>query len=188
MLADPVFNETHLQVPDFVEDDIDTERKNENIMFTKLMSLYQIIYYILYAEKKKIPLHMMTAHAICDKCKSRKPVTTFNHIGVCVSYRQVQKAKDDFAKYTLMHCEKVLVPIPSHFSKDMFTIAALDNFYYQHRSSPTGMNSNYDTVSTLFQVNPNLTPSKPLRSSVSRKTVSDSASLVLPCQKILPFK
>ena len=25
MLADPVFNETHLQSPDFVEDDIDTD-------------------------------------------------------------------------------------------------------------------------------------------------------------------
>ena len=27
MLADQVFNETHLQSPDFLEDDIETERK-----------------------------------------------------------------------------------------------------------------------------------------------------------------
>ena len=40
MLADPIFNETHLQSPDFVGDDIDIERKNENIKFTKLMPLY----------------------------------------------------------------------------------------------------------------------------------------------------
>ena len=52
MLADPVSNETHLLLPDFVKDDIDTERKNENIKFTKLMSLYQIILYILEAGKK----------------------------------------------------------------------------------------------------------------------------------------
>ena len=39
MLADPIFNETHLQSPDFVGDDIDIERKNENIKFTKLMPL-----------------------------------------------------------------------------------------------------------------------------------------------------
>ena len=31
MLADPVFNETHLQSPDFVEDDIDTKRKKIRI-------------------------------------------------------------------------------------------------------------------------------------------------------------
>ena len=54
MLADSVFNETHLQSPDFVEDDIDTERKNENIKSTKFISLYQIIFYILYAVKKKM--------------------------------------------------------------------------------------------------------------------------------------
>ena len=31
MLADPVFNETHLQSTDFVEDDIDTKRKKIRI-------------------------------------------------------------------------------------------------------------------------------------------------------------
>ena len=125
----------------------------------------------------------MTAHAVYDKCKSRELITTFNHIGVCVSYRQVQKTKSDLAQYTLMQCEKILVPIPSHFSKDMFTIAAFDNFDHQDRSSPSGMNSSHDTVSTLFQVKPDHTPSKPLRSSVSLKTVSDLESSVFPCQK-----
>ena len=40
MLADPVFDETHLQSPDFVEDDTDAERKNENINFSKLLYLF----------------------------------------------------------------------------------------------------------------------------------------------------
>ena len=102
MLDDPVFNETHLQSPDFVENDIDTEIKNENIKFTKFISLCQIIFYILHAKKKKTPLHMMTAHDIYDKCKSKELITTFNHIGICVSYRQVQKAKSNLAQYTLM--------------------------------------------------------------------------------------
>ena len=70
-----------------------------------------------------------------------------------------------------MQCGKVLAPIPCHFSKDMFTIAAFDNFDHQDRSSPTGMNSSNETVSTLFQVKPDRTPSKPLRSSVSLKAV-----------------
>ena len=74
ILADSVFNKTHLQLPDFV-DDIDNDRKNENIKFTKHTSLYQIIYYILHAGKKKTPLHMTTAHAIYDKCKGRELIT-----------------------------------------------------------------------------------------------------------------
>ena len=70
MLADPVSNETHLLLPDFVKDDIDTERKNENIKFTKLMSLYQIILHILEAGKKKTHHHMITAHAIYGRCRA----------------------------------------------------------------------------------------------------------------------
>ena len=87
-----------------------------------------------------------------------------------------------------MQCGKVLVPIPSHISKDMVVIAALNNFDHQSRSSTSGMNSNHETVSTLFQVKLDHTQSKPLLSSVSLKTVSDSASLVLPCRKIILFK
>ena len=67
MFAKPGFNENHLQSPGFVEDDIDTERKNENIKFTKLISLFQIIYYILHAGKKTTPFLMMIAHSIYDK-------------------------------------------------------------------------------------------------------------------------
>ena len=87
-----------------------------------------------------------------------------------------------------MQWEKVLVLIPSHFSKDMFIIAAFDNFDHQDRSSTTGMNSSHDTVSTLFQVKPDHTLSKPLRNSVSMKTLPGSVSLVLRCQKLIPFK
>ena len=39
-----------------------------------------------------------------------------------------------------MQCEKVFVPILSNFSKEAFTIAALDKFDYQDRPSTIGMN------------------------------------------------
>ena len=86
-----------------------------------------------------------------------------------------------------MKCEKVLFLITSHLSKDMFTVAVLDNFNHQDRSSLTVMTKNHDTASIFFQVKPDYTPSKPLQSSVSLKTVSDLAYLVLPCQKMLPL-
>ena len=46
-------------------------------------------------------------------------------------------ATDKSEKYTLVQYEKDFIPIPSDFSKDMFTIAALDNFYNQDWWSPT---------------------------------------------------
>ena len=54
MLANPVFNETHLQSPDFAEDDIDTEKWEYKV--TKFISLYQIIFYIFHTRKKKWPM------------------------------------------------------------------------------------------------------------------------------------
>ena len=42
---------------------------------------------------------------------------------------QARKAKSDLAQ--LMQCKKVFVSITSHFSKDMFTVAALDSFDHQ---------------------------------------------------------
>ena len=64
MLADPAFNETHLQSPGFIEDGIDTERKYENTKFTNLMAQCQFTYNIFHSGRKKTPLHIMTAHAI----------------------------------------------------------------------------------------------------------------------------
>ena len=48
-----------------------------------------------------------------------------------------------------MQCGKVLVPISRHFPKDIFTIAVLDNFDHQDRSSLTGVKAGR---STSYQV------------------------------------
>ena len=103
MLAHPVFNETHLKLPNFVVDDIDNGRKNENIKtkFTKHMSLYQRIYYILHGGKKKTLLHMMTAHAIYDKCKSRELITILIILKNVLATGKLKKAKIDSSKSSI---------------------------------------------------------------------------------------
>ena len=102
MLDDPVFNETHLQSPDFVEDDIDTEiKKWEYKVYQTYISLPDNFLYSSCQEKENSSPYD-DCHDIYDKCKSKELITTFNHIVICVSYRQVQKAKSDLAQYTLM--------------------------------------------------------------------------------------
>ena len=106
-----------------------------------------------------------------------------NHIGTFSNYKQVQKAKSDLAQNTSMQCEKVLLFITK--------LATFSNTCSLHRGqfwSSSGINSHHDTVLTFFQIKPNHTLSKNLWNSLSLKTVSDSASLVLPCQKILLLK
>ena len=116
------------------------------------------------------PLHLMTSHCIYDKCKSRELITSLNHIGVCVSYNEIQRSRKLLAQYSFAQGEKVGIPLPSHFSAKQFTIGAFDNFDHADRSSPSGTFSNHDTVMTLFQVKPDALNSKPLKSSIDLGT------------------
>ena len=104
--------------------------------FTKFMSLYQIIYFILHTKKKKTPLHVMTAYTIYDKCERRELslLIILKYVSATDKFKK-QKPKRDLTEYTLMQSGQVLVSTPSHFCKDMFFIAVLDNFGHQDKSS-----------------------------------------------------
>jgi hypothetical protein len=153
----------------------------------KLKSLFQMMYYIIHNGRKKTPLHVMTAHHIYDKCKSRELITSLNRTGVCISYNEIQRARSNLAYYAYLSSEKSDVPLPSHFSVDEFTIAAFDNFDHADQSSPSGMMSNHDTVMTLFQVKPDHSPTKPTVSSVDLVKARRTSASKLPCQEIIPF-
>ena len=57
MLTDPIFNETHLQSPDFIDDDIDTETKNENIKFIELFFYTRLFTtFFMPAKGKLVPI------------------------------------------------------------------------------------------------------------------------------------
>ena len=45
---------------------------------TKLKALYQIMYYNIYNGQRRTPLHLMAAHNIYDKCKSRELIISLN--------------------------------------------------------------------------------------------------------------
>ena len=94
----------------------------------------------------------MAAHNIYDICKSQELITSLNQIDVCISYNEIQREREreSLAHYTFKQKENWGVPIPSHFVKENFAIAALDNFDHTDRSSTLGMLSNHDTVTVPF--------------------------------------
>ena len=141
--------------------------------------------YNVHNGRKKTPPHLMAAHNVYDKCKSRELITTLNRIGVCVSYNEVQRSRKNLAHYSCIEGEKYGVPIPSHFVHESFTIAAFDNFDHVDRSSSSGMMSSHDSVMVLFQIKPENPPSKPNKSSVA---VQQSLKpTILPCQKLRTY-
>ena len=123
----------------------------------------------------------MASHNIYDKCKTnRKLIPKFNHLVVCISSRQVHWVRCSLAQYNKMH-----VPLPSHFLIMMFILAALHNFDCPQQLSLNGTKSSHNTVTVVFQVEPERPLPKPLRSSVDLSDISNRCSFILPCKKIV---
>ena len=68
------------------------------------------------------------------------------------------------------------VPLPGHFSPNMFTIAAFDNSDHSDRNTLSGKSSTHDTVTTIFQEMP---------VEVTLKEIKSLSKL--PCQELSHF-
>lgn len=126
---------------------IKNKQKQNDIM--RIKSLDQIMYFILYNGRKKTPLHLLTEIAIHSTCKSASLITSFNKIGLCVSYDDIRRVRLRLALYTIERGEGN-VPLPSHFDPNQFTVATFNNFDH-NEGSLSGLNSSYDTVFVLIQ-------------------------------------
>ena len=129
----------------------DKTNRAQKLQTVKIMSLFQIRCYNLHRGRMKTPLHVMNAHAISEKCKSRELITSFNRTGICVSYKQLKNDRTDIAKYAVIASGNHGIPIPSHFSFKEFTLAAMDNFDHSDKTSLSGLSGTHDIAMTLFQ-------------------------------------
>ena len=109
-------------------------------------------------------------------------INYLNRIGICISYNEIERERKSLAHYTFRQGEDLGVPILSQFVKENFTIAAFDNFDHTDRSSRSGMLSNHDTVTVLFQQKPEVLPPKPKKSYIYIQQSEQSNKL--PCQEL----
>ena len=152
--------------------------------YSKIESLFQIMYNDLHNSYKKMPLHIMNACKTYEKCKSKELIMLFNQSGLCISYHSMKRHKTDLAKYVIKQTNdtEITIPLPSHFSASSFTLSAFDNFGHNDNSSLSGKKSTHDTMITLFQVKPSTPANKPLKSEVNLLCIN--SFLPLPCQII----
>ena len=130
-------------------------------------SLFQIMFYTLNNEKKITPLHIINSEAIYDACKSSTLITSFNHFGLCTSYYELLRFQNDMATFTVESSEET-VPFPSHFNREMFTMAAADNFDHEE-ATLSGIGGSHDTVTVLFQDDGGQTTRRPRISETNVK-------------------
>ena len=149
----------------------------------QLFSHFQITYYKLTKGKHKTPLQIMFGNSIYGKTRSKTIVTHLNSIGVTTSYQQLKRERKLKAQYTLsLHN----TPIPSHFSKNGWTMGALDNENFADQSSISGTNVKNYTAQVLYQDASEKPPEKPSVSSTNLKISSACLKETLSCQKLAP--
>ena len=127
----------------------------------------------------------MNAVEIYEKCKSRELITSFNKSGLCISYGSMKKHRNELAKFSVSQSSESGVPLSGHFSPNMFTIAAFDNFDHSDRNTLSGKSSTHDTVTTLFQEMSIEVVSKPNRSEINLKEIKSLSKL--PFQELSHF-
>ena len=96
-----------------------------------------------------------------------------------------KKHRNELAKFAVSQSSESGVPLPGHFSPNMFTIAAFDNFDHSDRNTLSGKSSTHDIVTTIFQEMPIEFVSKPNRGEVNLKEIKSLSKL--PCQQLSHF-
>ena len=114
---------------------------------TKILSLFQIMYYILY--NGRTPVHLMNAQAIYETSKNSTVIKSLNQLCLCMSHDEILRHHNNMVTYTVK-ISRGKVPLPSHFSKQLFANAAFDNLDHEE-ATLSGINGVHDTVSVLFQ-------------------------------------
>lgn len=123
----------------------------------------------------------MNAQAIHETCRSKTLITSFNHLGLCVGYDEVLRHHCALAQLTVGQSGDV--PLPSHFSPDMYTISAFDNFDH-NEATFSGLGSTHDTVCVLFQDKPAVSIKKPCVSASGIEKKQKRLLSTLPCQNL----
>ena len=157
----------------------------KKILTNKIKSVIQIIFYVLNQGKQKNPFHIMNANAIYEKCKSGELITSFNLVGVSVSYKGIRQHRSNLAKLAILKSNESSIPMPNNFVRSEFTLAAVDHFDHSDENSLSGMQSTHHTAMILCQTTPDRIPNKPCKDDVNLKSVKSVKEL--PCQRILNF-
>ena len=132
--------------------DTDTDRNFRAAKLKKILSVYQIVFYILNNGRKRTPLHMLNSESIYNACRSKTLISSLNRFGLTISYDEVLRYHSDMASYTT-ETSQGRVPLPSTFSPAEFTIGAFDNFDHEE-ATLSGIGGSHDTVLILMQDKP----------------------------------
>ena len=115
------------------EDNIEQKTKR-----LQILSVFQILYYIMFNGRKKTPLQTLLGQTFHDVCKSKTLISSLNLLGISVSYDEVLRHQTNLTNY-MIDTSSAILPLPSHFDPKSFNMAAFDNFDHEE-ATLSGLN------------------------------------------------
>ena len=149
--------------------------------------IFQNIYYIIHNGRKNTAIHTSIAQSIHDECRSKKLISVFNNLGLCISYDEIYGIDYLLADRILKTMENHRVPVPSAIVPSKHIHGAMDNFDHIENSQ-SGKGSSHDTILMVFQNNKEISED---RQEISCKPLDVSSNRcitnILDCQKQISF-
>ena len=127
----------------------DSEIDSQTSKHDKILSVFQVIFFILNHCRKRTPLHMLNSEAVYNACRSKLLVSSLNRFGLAISYDEILRYHSDMASYVIESSQGG-APLPSNFDSKEFTMGAFDNFGHEEGMF-SGIGGSHDTAMVLMQ-------------------------------------
>ena len=96
--------------------------------------IFQIRYSSIHNGKRKTPMYVALSEAIHDTCRSKKLIGIMNHLGLCTSYKEVERTDTALVQHTIDMAGSHRVPVPSSIVPYELVHGVMDNFDHKKNS------------------------------------------------------
>ena len=91
---------------------------------------------LIHNARKKTPIHVAIAETIHDTCRSKKLINIMNHLGICISYDDMDRIDTARANRIITDAGEHRVPVAELIKSSSVIHGVMDNFVrWQSRHS-----------------------------------------------------
>ena len=127
-------------------------RRSSEPIRRKCDIIFQIVYNLIHNGQSKTPLHTAIAQSIHDTCKSKNLIQIFNHLGLCISYDDLERVDICITQEVINLAGSYRVPVAKNITSSSVIHGTMDNFDHEENTLP-GIEGSHDTILVLFQKN-----------------------------------
>ena len=108
-------------------------RRSSEQIRRKCDVIFQIVYNLINNVQSKTPLETAIAQSIYDTCKSKNLIQIFNHLGLCISYDDLERVDICITQEVINLAGSYRVPVVKNITSSSIIHGAMDNFDHEKK-------------------------------------------------------